>query len=215
MLFDEDIIKLRNSKEFMKDMLDNIPSAIFILNRNLEVQAFNKSMEAIFPYLTEKKTLNNLVGNTIGCINPIEEGKECGDTSKCEECLLRIASIYSLKEKKSFYNQKIIREFYINDIKKVRKHLEFSTRFLYHNKNDILILILNDVSEITEQKLKIDEQKEQIDASIRYARNIQKAVLPTQKNLNSDLFSKFIINLPKDVIGGDFYWFKLQKTNFF
>ncbi|MBI4648099.1 MAG: SpoIIE family protein phosphatase [Bacteroidia bacterium] len=49
-------------------------------------------------------------------------------------------------------------------------------------------------------------QKKEIEASIRYAKRIQTAVLPTEKYADSILGEHFIIFHPKDVVSGDFYW---------
>lgn len=50
------------------------------------------------------------------------------------------------------------------------------------------------------------EQKQAITDSISYARRIQKAVLPSAAYIENILHDYFTIYLPKDVIGGDFYW---------
>lgn len=66
---------------------------------------------------------------------------------------------------------------------------------------------------IEEQRDKLDRQNKQINASINYAQNIQKAILSTEESL-SDVFEMFILFRPKDVVSGDFYWFN-QKNNKF
>ncbi|OFX41574.1 MAG: hypothetical protein A2X08_06515 [Bacteroidetes bacterium GWA2_32_17] len=214
-LFDDNIIELRDSKEFMKNIVDCIPSAIFLLDNNFEIQAFNKSLETVFSYVSNNEIIYKLVGDVIGCAHSVEEGKQCGGTSKCPGCILRNTTIGSFTSMEPIYKQKLTRDFYTNDSVKTRKHLEFSTRFIEHENKGMVIVILNDISEISEQKLKIEKQKEQIDASIRYAENIQNAVLPLIKNLESERYDNFILNIPKDVIGGDFYWFKQTPDKLF
>lgn len=63
---------------------------------------------------------------------------------------------------------------------------------------------------VTIQKFKIEEQNKLITSSIRYARGIQNAVLPTKIELNT-VFENFIIYLPRDIVSGDFYWFRTVK----
>lgn len=214
-LFDDNILELRDSKEFMKSIIDCIPSAIFLLDNNFEIQAFNGSFKTVFPYLPNNERIYNIVGNAIGCVHSVDEDKQCGSTSKCHECKIRNTTYESFTFKKPIYNQKFTRDFYTGNSTKTRKHLEFSTRLITHEDREMVIVILNDISEISEQKLKIEKQKEQIDASIRYAENIQNAVLPLKKNLESERYDNFILNLPKDVIGGDFYWFKQIQDKLF
>lgn len=47
--------------------------------------------------------------------------------------------------------------------------------------------------------------------SIDYAKKIQQAVLPSHETLTDCFKDHFIINQPKDTVGGDFYW--VGKTN--
>ena len=61
--------------------------------------------------------------------------------------------------------------------------------------------------EIVEQKLEIEQQKKDITDSIRYARDIQAAILPPDKEIRSALPGSFVLFKPKDIVSGDFYWF--------
>ena len=55
-----------------------------------------------------------------------------------------------------------------------------------------------------------NENKNVID-SLNYAGNIQQALSPKEKHLLYLFDSAFILNKPKDIVGGDFYWFtKIQ-----
>ncbi len=60
--------------------------------------------------------------------------------------------------------------------------------------------------ELRQQNERIEFQNQQITSSINYARNIQSAILPGQRELNK-FFETFIIFKPKDIVSGDFYWF--------
>lgn len=52
----------------------------------------------------------------------------------------------------------------------------------------------------------IEKQNEDIKASIYYALTIQNAMLPVHQEIEK-YHPYFIIYLPKDIVGGDFYWF--------
>ena len=58
---------------------------------------------------------------------------------------------------------------------------------------------------VEEQKQKVEEQKKDITDSIRYAENIQKALLPSAQEL-SLIPDGFVLFQPKDIVSGDFYW---------
>lgn len=44
--------------------------------------------------------------------------------------------------------------------------------------------------------------------SIQYAKNIQNAILPKEEQLRQAIPDHFVIWYPKDIVGGDFYWFR-------
>jgi len=47
---------------------------------------------------------------------------------------------------------------------------------------------------------------DEIGASVRYARRIQEAILPSARVVKEHLPNAFIIYKPKDIVAGDFYW---------
>ncbi len=51
----------------------------------------------------------------------------------------------------------------------------------------------------------MNRKNENIQSSIAYARNIQKAILPLKRQMDT-LVETFTLFLPKDVVSGDFYW---------
>jgi serine phosphatase RsbU (regulator of sigma subunit) len=62
----------------------------------------------------------------------------------------------------------------------------------------------------------IAHQNDEITASIRYAKNIQNAILPPASLLESWLSNHFVFYKPKDIVAGDFYWFeKVDDLLFF
>ncbi|TAF34476.1 MAG: hypothetical protein EAZ57_03390 [Cytophagales bacterium] len=58
------------------------------------------------------------------------------------------------------------------------------------------------------QKDRISQQSKQITDSIRCARQIQEAILPTEAHIKSYFADAFVIYMPKDIVSGDFYWFR-------
>ncbi len=54
----------------------------------------------------------------------------------------------------------------------------------------------------------IEEKNRDITSSIQYAKNIQDAMLRTSEPFRASFPEHFILFLPKDIVSGDFYWFK-------
>ncbi len=60
--------------------------------------------------------------------------------------------------------------------------------------------------EVVRQRDEIEEQRTKILDSIKYAEQIQKSILPDVQQLREHFQDCFILNRPKDIVSGDFYW---------
>ena len=67
-------------------------------------------------------------------------------------------------------------------------------------------------AEVIKKNEKITEQNNQIKSSIQYARRIQEALLPPEKFISKSIKDYFIYYKPRDIVSGDFYWFKEIKN---
>ncbi|MBI9068613.1 MAG: serine/threonine-protein phosphatase [Salinivirgaceae bacterium] len=61
---------------------------------------------------------------------------------------------------------------------------------------------------LAKQRDEISEQKKQITSSIEYASRIQGVVLASSDEINQVAPDSFIFFKPKDIVSGDFYWFR-------
>lgn len=68
---------------------------------------------------------------------------------------------------------------------------------------------------IEEQVHLLEHQKQEITDSINYAQRIQESILPSFKEINETYSNGFIFFQPKDIVSGDFYWFKKTNNNEF
>lgn len=65
--------------------------------------------------------------------------------------------------------------------------------------------------DVTDEKLierEVVEKNKQIEDSIYYAENIQEALLPSAKELSKAIPESFILFKPRDIVSGDFPWYK-------
>jgi serine phosphatase RsbU (regulator of sigma subunit) len=75
------------------------------------------------------------------------------------------------------------------------------------------LTLIDKIKEIKKQKeklerehQKISQQRKEIIDDITYSKRIQKAILPTN-HLITDIFPEhFILNIPRNIVSGDFYW---------
>ena len=82
--------------------------------------------------------------------------------------------------------------------------------FLLYKQNRIKeksnTLLQQQNSEINLQKMIIEEKSDRITDSIEYAKRIQSAALPSDKEVKNFFPHSFIFYKPKDGLSGDFYW---------
>jgi len=68
--------------------------------------------------------------------------------------------------------------------------------------------VIERTAELNKEKIKVEESHKRIKDSINYASRIQEAMLPTAEILNSSFPEYFLLYKPRDIVSGDFYWFK-------
>ena len=110
----------------------------------------------------------------------------------------------------------LILKFYTRKLERDKKRLEEIVRQRtaeIAKKNEQLQEL---VDEVTEQKKIIEEKNKDITDSIKYAEQIQVAVLPSQWEDLKGKIELFIYFKPKDIVSGDFYFVKyLQPKDIF
>ena len=62
--------------------------------------------------------------------------------------------------------------------------------------------------DLEENKKVLEKKNNELMDSINYAKYIQRALLPDEKEIEAFFGNEFVFNWPKDVVGGDFHWFK-------
>jgi len=113
----------------------------------------------------------------------------------------------------NIYVSRFIFKFYVvnNKLGKTLENLEQANEEILtkneeiNMKNDELV---TQNEYLAAQRDKISYQKNQITSSIEYAKRIQDAVLDTQDEINHVVPDSFVLLKPKDIVSGDFYWFK-------
>lgn len=61
--------------------------------------------------------------------------------------------------------------------------------------------------ELKEKSESLSKTMEQVTSSLNYAKRIQQATLPTDKEIKTALTESFVFFRPRDIVSGDFYWF--------
>jgi len=66
--------------------------------------------------------------------------------------------------------------------------------------------------DVLRQKNIISKKNEEITADLRYSQRIQEAILPSGDFITKILPQHYIVNIPKNIVSGDFYWLE-EKDN--
>ena len=97
------------------------------------------------------------------------------------------------------------------DVKERTKEIEQQNKEL-KEQSDILQMVNDEIAsintELIQQKKEIEDKNENITASIRYAKLTQTAFLTPGEEIRKMFRDHFILFQPRDIVSGDFYWFK-------
>ena len=146
---------LKESNDFLNTLIVNITSAIFIVDKEIRIQSFNDSFQALFSK-HEDKLIGELCGNALGCEYAAREGKDCGTTDHCGACVLRESLLKAFTKKIPTYKEKLERDFFING-QYEKKHFFFTTKYIHFNKVEMILIIVDDITEIENQKIRLQE----------------------------------------------------------
>lgn len=153
---------LKGSSAFLNLVLNNITNCVLLLNKNMELRAFNDSLKTIFSNKSNEHLLYKRCGEAIGCAHTVEEEKDCGSTSQCKKCKLRIAAMHSYSTREAVYKERVDREFYTSESKKELRNLRFSTRHFYFEGEYYIIAIIDDITTFIRQEKIITIQEEKL-----------------------------------------------------
>ena len=141
---------LHTSEEFLGLILNNISSCVLLLDKHLNLQAFNDPLKSIFSNKRDEDLLYRKCGEAIGCAYQIEEQKECGKTSKCSTCELKVSALKSYVEGKPIYREGIQKPFFNIHGERENKELQFSTRLFHFKSDKYVLLIIDDVTRFSQ-----------------------------------------------------------------
>ena len=157
---------LKNSSEFLNLVLNNINSCVLLLDKGLYLQAFNNPLKTIFSNKQDEDLLYVKCGEAIGCAYQVEEQVECGSTSKCKTCELRIAALKTLSNDKIIYKEHISKPFFTYQNQRIDKHLQFSTRIFRYKKEKYVMMIIEDITKFVELENAINAMSKQAGLSL-------------------------------------------------
>jgi diguanylate cyclase (GGDEF)-like protein len=149
------IDNLLESVKFTEFLFDNLPSAIFLVDKNIKVRKINNSYKALFSK-EERDVINIFCGNSMGCSFAVEEDKPCGSTSECNICSIRNCVIKAFNKMENLQDTYIIKKFYISN-NPIVKHFRIKAKQVNYKNEVMVIVAVDDITELEEQKQQIKD----------------------------------------------------------
>ena len=145
-----DIKKIKESKNFLEVLMENLQTNIMVVNQDVKIESVNLFLKNELH--KDLKQIEGLkCGNALGCSHAVEEKKDCGETSYCSNCSLRKTIASTLIEKLNYSENVLSRELYVDDMK-VKKYFLYSCKHVRFNNEDMALLIMNDVTKLEESR---------------------------------------------------------------
>lgn len=98
----------------------------------------------------------------------------------------------------------------VNAIKKQKVALEKQVKERTHQLSEANIALMHQKQELASKTEQLEELYTEVKDSIKAAQIIQHSILPSEHHIKQFLPESFILNMPKDEVSGDFYWFNVK-----
>ena len=185
---------LKESEARFQTVLDNMPAAVYLRDTKGRYTLINKAYRDIYGVAGEEifeKSLNDLL--------PAAQAKEYADQDREVIEQGRVVEFES--------------ELEVDDESRVLSIIKFPIRSV-HGAIESVGGVDVDITERREAERQLKDAYDVISDSIQYASNIQRSLLPPEEFLAEDLADHFIIWEPRDVVGGDLYWYRRSQGGF-
>jgi signal transduction histidine kinase len=159
-------LKFQEAAGILKAMLDDIPTAVLVLDRNIVVRMHNKAFQVLFVE-PGQHTLGKYCGNAMNCSFAIAEGCDCGGTSSCSRCNLRNSFIQTLA-RKEINREKISKAYYLAD-KIVTRHFYYTTKYINFEDEEMIMVLIDDITELEEKNRILSELNEKKNSFMQIA----------------------------------------------
>ena len=185
---------LRESEARFQTVLDNMPAAVYLRDTKGRYTLINKAYRDIYGVAGEE-----IFGKSLNDLLPAAQAKEYADQDREVIEQGRVVEFES--------------ELEVDDESRVLSIIKFPIRSVHGaiesvGGGDV------DITERREAERQLKDAYDVISDSIQYASNIQRSLLPPEEFLAEDLADHFIIWEPRDVVGGDLYWYRRSQGGF-
>ena len=156
---------LRTDQNLLFKIFNHTPVVLFLVDRDRNIVKINNAgVSAIRK--SEKEIIGLRGGEVLNCIHHLQSPDGCGYAEKCQVCPIRNTIDKSLSTKKSFQNIKATLPIVVND-KIIEKHFLLSAAFIEAKQSEMVLLGLNDITELEQAKEQIDSNNKRLETQLK------------------------------------------------
>lgn len=205
-----DIVEaIKASPQLMNMVFDQLHTAIFIVDEQFKVIAFNPAFQQLSGR-EEALIVHQLCGNVLGCVYSDGHKSPCGSAVFCQHCDLRKA-IQSVFSHTAISDPRIVEREFVHAGELTRKYLRYMVKAIVLEGVPYALLLVDDVTAIEEQKASVLTQNAIISKlnakfqrDLAMAKRVQDNIIPKQMLRLNDYVVDFRY-LPLEAIGGDMF----------
>jgi PAS domain S-box-containing protein len=186
----EELEKQKDQFEYLSHALKETSNGVLIADENGHIQWINQGLSQLIGYTLEE--ILEKFGKTISEVSSSPDAPNITESFKKKR---QIAFRYETENTHK-------------DGHKVFMNASITPIYDEHGTLKKMIGIYSDISDIKKKEQILKNQNKDITDNIIYAKSIQESILPNKNILFQTKPDAFIVHMPKDIVSGDFYWFK-------
>jgi len=137
---------LRDQQAFLSAVFEGVPCSIIVVGSDHRIRMVNREFVDAFG-VTEVESFDSCIGDVLGCSIALESPGRCGTLDGCGGCKVHIATKTAIEGEST---RKVHCRIDSRDTRYSRKlTLQLSSAALHHRGEDLAILILEDITELT------------------------------------------------------------------
>jgi PAS domain-containing protein len=136
--------------DFVGAVLNAMPLPVFVVDDDVKIMAFNQAASHLLGK-EPKMIFRRRAGEILSCVHSRDVAEGCGRAPFCKDCMVRDAVTTSFREHK-LVRQKASMELIEEGNVNKEIFLLVSTAPIEYRRNEFVLLILQDVSELLELK---------------------------------------------------------------
>lgn len=157
--------QLRSDQNLLFKIFNNTPVVLFLVDKDRHIIKINNIGVSTIGK-SEKEILGLRGGDVMNCLNHFNSPQGCGFGDKCQMCLLQQTVDKSFATKESFQNIKTPMSIVAND-KVFQKQYLLSTSYIEADHEAMILVGLNDITELQEAKEQIKENSNRLETQLK------------------------------------------------